>query len=76
MSDFDRASTAAIQFDTELLYNASIISTQYADLVSLSARQIFGSLDITISQGHGGDWNASDILIFMKGFDPVGGFGK
>ncbi|KAL1945995.1 hypothetical protein VTO73DRAFT_1997 [Trametes versicolor] len=56
----------AVALDDAILGSASKISTQYADLVSLAARQTMGSLDFTVSTGADGKPNASDVRIFMK----------
>lgn len=63
---FSEAQTRAIALDNAILGNASSISTQYADLVSLAVRQTLGSLDFTVSTGTDGNPNASDVRIFMK----------
>ncbi|EIW62865.1 uncharacterized protein TRAVEDRAFT_69088 [Trametes versicolor FP-101664 SS1] len=63
---FSEAQKRAIALDNAILENASNISTQYADLVSLAARQTLGSLDFTVSTGTDGKPNASDVRIFMK----------
>ncbi|KAI0645886.1 hypothetical protein C8Q79DRAFT_911239 [Trametes meyenii] len=56
----------AIAFDEAIVGNASKISPEYADLVSLAARQTMASLDITVSTSNGGQPNSSDVRIFMK----------
>ncbi|OCH91418.1 hypothetical protein OBBRIDRAFT_886945 [Obba rivulosa] len=66
LSDYDTANQRAQALDQKILRDASNISTEYADLVSLAARQAFGGIDITISNGTDGHWNTSDIMIFMK----------
>lgn len=63
---FSEARERAIALDNAILGNASSISTQYADLVSLAVRQTLGSLDFTVSTGTDGNPNASDVRIFMK----------
>ncbi|KAL1942377.1 hypothetical protein VTO73DRAFT_5979 [Trametes versicolor] len=65
-SAFPDIQQKAIALDNAILRDASRISGQYADLVSLAARQMFGSLDITVSAGTDGKPNASDTRIFMK----------
>ncbi|KAH9935633.1 uncharacterized protein B0H18DRAFT_1082345 [Fomitopsis serialis] len=50
--------TRSTQLDNEITQNATNISSEYSDLVSLAARQTFGAIDIT--------WNTSDVMIFMK----------
>ena len=52
--------------DNMITQAASNISSQYVDLVSLAASQTFGSIEISVSKGSDGDWNTSDVKIFMK----------
>ncbi|KAF8883843.1 hypothetical protein BD779DRAFT_1674373 [Infundibulicybe gibba] len=66
IEDFPNARQRAIELDQKIESDASSISNDYADLVSLSARQTMGGIDITTSKGTDGQWNASDIMIFMK----------
>lgn len=63
---FSEAQQRAIALDNAILGNASKISAQYADLVSLAARQTLGSLDFTVSTRTDGNLNTSDVRIFMK----------
>ncbi|OSD07070.1 hypothetical protein PYCCODRAFT_1464180 [Trametes coccinea BRFM310] len=56
----------AIEFDEAIVGNASKISSQYADLVSLALRQTMGALDFTVSTNPDGTTNASDVRVFMK----------
>ncbi|KAI0759822.1 DUF1793-domain-containing protein [Trametes elegans] len=62
----------SIAFDEAIIGNASQVSSQYADLVSLAARQTMGSLDITVSTDADGKPNASDVKIFMKDIGTSG----
>ncbi|KAF8885611.1 hypothetical protein BD779DRAFT_664820 [Infundibulicybe gibba] len=55
-----------MDLDQRIASDASSISQDYSDLVSLSVRQTMGGIDITTSKGSDGQWNASDIMIFMK----------
>ena len=66
MSDFQDANNRAVALDTKIMSDASKISFQYADLVSLATRQTMGSLDITVFSDAQGNVNASDVKIFMK----------
>ncbi|KAF8885594.1 hypothetical protein BD779DRAFT_1646537 [Infundibulicybe gibba] len=66
IKDFPNALQRAIDLDKKITSDALLISQNYADLVSLSVRQTVGSVDITTSKGSDGQWNTSDILIFMK----------
>ena len=46
--------------------DASAISPQYTDLVSLAARQAMGGVEFSVINGTNGSWNTSDVKIFMK----------
>ncbi|KZT72217.1 hypothetical protein DAEQUDRAFT_763324 [Daedalea quercina L-15889] len=66
VTDSSDAMTRSTQLDNEITQNATSISSEYSDLVSLAARQTFGAIDITVSQGTDSQWNTSDVMIFMK----------
>ncbi|TFY62886.1 hypothetical protein EVJ58_g3577 [Rhodofomes roseus] len=66
VSDYSDAASRSTQLDDEITKNATSISSEYSDLVSLAARQTFGAIDITVSQGTKSQWNTSDVMIFMK----------
>lgn len=72
MSDFQRAQQAAEVFDAELLNAGTTILSGYADLLALTARQVLSSIDITLAKGSDGNWNFTDIHIFMKNFGAAG----
>lgn len=66
LADYQDASARAVNLDNALISNATSISSEYADLVSLATRQAFGGLEISVSNGTDGKWNMSDVKIFMK----------
>lgn len=72
MDDFSRARQAAAAYDSELLAAGSEFSSNYADLLALSARQLLGSIDITLALGSDGEWNFTDTLVFMKNMGAAG----
>ena len=72
MDDFARAQLAAASYDVELLAAGSEISSGYSDLLALTARQILGSIDITLALGNDGNWNFTDMLVFMKNMGAAG----
>ena len=72
MDDFPRAQQAAADYDSKLLAVGSTISSNYADLLAISARQVLGSIDITLALGSDGNWNLSDTLVFMKNMGAAG----
>ncbi|KAF8883867.1 hypothetical protein BD779DRAFT_1472365 [Infundibulicybe gibba] len=66
IKDFPNARQRAIELDQRITSDALSISQDYADLVSLSVRQTMGGFDITTSKGPDGQWNTSDVMMFMK----------
>ncbi|KAF9039547.1 DUF1793-domain-containing protein [Hymenopellis radicata] len=65
LGDFDNAQQRATDLDDKLLSDAKAVSTDYADLVSLAARQAL-AVDITVSHGSDGTFNTSDVMTFMR----------
>ncbi|KAH8105922.1 DUF1793-domain-containing protein [Cristinia sonorae] len=66
LDDFSAALTRAKNFDAQVNRDASAISSDYASIVALSIRQVFGATELTISKGRTGKFNTSDVLMFMK----------
>ncbi|TFY76685.1 hypothetical protein EWM64_g7329 [Hericium alpestre] len=66
LDDFPNAKNRADQLDAKILTAANNVSSDYADLVSLAARQVFGATELTISKGADGNWSTSDVMMFMK----------
>lgn len=72
LDDFSRAQSAAQAFDAQLVSAGQLYSSEYAELVSLTARQVMGSMDITIAKSDSGDWNLTDVKVFMKNMGGLG----
>ncbi|KAJ3567658.1 hypothetical protein NP233_g6220 [Leucocoprinus birnbaumii] len=66
LNDFDNALNRSLVFENSVMSPASAISTEYADILCLVTRQVFGSLDITLSRTADGSVNSSDVRVFMK----------
>ncbi|KAI0052985.1 DUF1793-domain-containing protein [Auriscalpium vulgare] len=66
IADYGNALTRAQQFDSNIHSAASKISSDYADIVYLSVRQTLGATELTVSKAPTGQWNTSDVLMFMK----------
>ncbi|THH14879.1 hypothetical protein EW146_g5515 [Bondarzewia mesenterica] len=66
IGDYADALSRAKEFDAQVDSDASKISADYSSIVALSVRQTFGATEITISKGSNGQWNTSDVLVFMK----------
>ena len=67
MGDYENALARATAFDAQVKSDASAISSDYADWVALAVRQAFGAIEFTLSKDSAGNYNTSDILVFMKG---------
>ncbi|KAK0233832.1 hypothetical protein IW262DRAFT_113460 [Armillaria fumosa] len=65
LDDFPNAKQRAIALDNKTMSDARQISDNYADLVTLAARQAL-AVDITVSKDSTGQWNTSDIMTFMR----------
>ena len=72
MDDYDRATNASSAFDAQISAAGTAISSDYADILALAARQVFGTLEITVSQEGGGSYNMSDVMVFCKNFGLFG----
>ncbi|KAL5494578.1 hypothetical protein ACEPAI_39 [Sanghuangporus weigelae] len=73
LDDFPRARTSAQMLDDQIIGVAEAISPEYGALVSLSARQVMGSMDITLPEpADDGTWNNTDVRIFMRNVGKIG----
>jgi hypothetical protein len=61
--DFPDAYNRASALDTKIMTEASAVSPEYVDLVSLGLRQTMGSMEFTTGNAKN---NPLDIKIFMK----------
>jgi len=66
LNDFDNAFKRAQQLDQRILQDAASVSDQLGDLVSLALPQVYSSMQLTIGTGSDGEFNESDVMIFMK----------
>ncbi|KAJ3517828.1 hypothetical protein NLJ89_g250 [Agrocybe chaxingu] len=66
ITDFPSARSRAEAFDAKIMSEASVVSQQYADLVALNLRQTMAALEITTAKPSSGEWNTSDVKIFMR----------
>ncbi|KLO15796.1 hypothetical protein SCHPADRAFT_824120 [Schizopora paradoxa] len=75
LDDFDAALASADAFD-QMIMNVSLSHVDgYPGLLSLAARQLFGTLEITVSKSSDGNWNQTDIMIFSKDMGDVSSSG-
>jgi hypothetical protein len=66
LDDFANASTRARQLDQKILQGAAPVSGLLGDLVSLATAQVYGSIQLTIGTDASGNYNTSDVMMFMK----------
>ena len=66
LNDYPNALARAVALDNKIVNAAGAVSTHYADLVSLAARQAMASTEITVGSNGGGSFDISDVKMFMK----------
>ncbi|KAI0049479.1 DUF1793-domain-containing protein [Auriscalpium vulgare] len=66
LNDFPNAQTRAAQLDSKIMGDGASISSNYSDLLALSARQAYGATELTVGQNADGSPNPSDVMMFMK----------
>ena len=66
MTDYSAALSRAQSLDEKIIGDAGQISSNYVDLVSLAARQVMGTMDITMLQNTDRELNNSDVKTFIK----------
>ncbi|KAH9942459.1 uncharacterized protein BXZ73DRAFT_88030 [Epithele typhae] len=64
--DYANALSRAEALDQKIMADAAQVSQHYVDLVSLSARQTVGSIDITVGVDSSKKPDPTDVKIFMK----------
>ena len=71
LTDFNSAFSRAQQLDHEILQNAASVSNMLGDLVSLAIAQVYGSTQLTIGNDSSGNFNNSDVMMFMKNLGGI-----
>jgi hypothetical protein len=66
INDFDNATQRAQSLDNRILQDAASVSGLLGDLVSLAVPQVYGSAQITVGTDANGNFDDSDVMIFMK----------
>ncbi|KAI9459208.1 hypothetical protein BJY52DRAFT_1119183 [Lactarius psammicola] len=66
LGDFANASSRARELDQKILQGAAPVSDLLGDLVSLATAQVYGSTHLTIGTDANGNYNESDVMMFMK----------
>jgi hypothetical protein len=66
LDNFANASSRAQQLDQKILQGAAPFSDLLGDLVSLATAQVYGSTQLTVGTDASGNYNSSDVMMFMK----------
>lgn len=66
LSDYDNAKSRADDFDRRIYNATDKRSDIYKDIIALSARQTMAATELAISKGSDGQWNISDVRMFMR----------
>lgn len=75
IGDFSNALSSSIAFDAKIMADAGQFSSEYTDLICLSLRQVMGSGEITVPKNGNGNFNTSDIKMFIKDMGNIGSGG-
>ncbi|TRM67680.1 hypothetical protein BD626DRAFT_104598 [Schizophyllum amplum] len=65
LGDYDNALSRAQDLDDKIKSDAGAISTDYANVVTLSVRQALAAIEITTSKS-GDSYDTDDVMIFLK----------
>ena len=68
LSDYNDATSRADTLDAKIALDTTSLtgSSALQNIISLSAPFAMGGTEITISNGTDGNWNTSDVKMFMK----------
>ena len=66
LNDYTNAASRAQQLDKKILKDAASVANPLGDLVSLAIAQVYGSTQLTIGTDALGNFNKSDVMMFMK----------
>ncbi|KAI9433016.1 hypothetical protein H4582DRAFT_2188438 [Lactarius indigo] len=66
LDDFTNAYSRAQKLDQKILQVTTSVSNLLGDLVSLATAQVYGSTHLTIGTDVNGNYNESDVMMFMK----------
>ena len=66
LNNFANASSSAQRLDQKILQGAASVSGSLGDLVSLATAQVYGSTQLTIGTDTSGNYDPSDVMMFMK----------
>ncbi|KAI0092705.1 hypothetical protein BDY19DRAFT_1054180 [Irpex rosettiformis] len=69
LNDYPSAISRARQLDSKIQNDASAISTDYAAIAALSARQVLMSTEITLPKQSDGKWNISEPRMWLRAGD-------
>jgi hypothetical protein len=71
LNDFSNASSRAQQLDGKIIEDSESVAQYLSGLTSLALAEVYGSMQLTISTDGHGNFNKSDVMMFMKNIGGV-----
>ncbi|KAF8497617.1 hypothetical protein F5888DRAFT_1613412 [Russula emetica] len=73
LNDFSNASSRAQQVDGQIFQDSESVAQDFSSLTSVALAEVYSSMQLTVwTDGHG-NFNKSDVMVFMKN---IGGVNK
>lgn len=67
-NDYEEVAQMSADFDAQIQSAASgNVTSNYAALCAIAARQVYSGLEITVGKDASGNYNTSDTMVFVKG---------
>ena len=71
LDDFSNAFSRAQVLDGKIVQDAGSVANYFSSLTALALAEVYGSMELTVwTDGHG-NYNKSDVMVFMKNIGGV-----
>jgi Domain of unknown function (DUF5127) len=71
LNNFSNASSRAQQLEGKIFQDSESVAPYLSSLTSLALAEVYGSMQLTVSTDAHGNWNKSDVMMFMKNIGGV-----
>ena len=71
LNDFSNASSRAQELDGKIIQDADSVANDLSSLTSLALAEVYGSMELTVWTDGLGNYNKSDVMVFMKNIGGV-----
>lgn len=71
LSNFSNASSGAQQLEGRISFDSQSIAQDLSSLTFLALAEVFGSMQLTISTDGHGNFDQSNVMLFMKNIGGV-----